>query len=30
MGAEVAVCFQINIKHINTTWTESTYTVIEC
>ena len=23
-GAEVAVCFQINTKHINTVWAERT------
>jgi len=28
MGAEVAVCSQINTKHVNTMWTEST--VVEC
>jgi len=27
-GAEVAVCSQINTKHINTMWAEST--IIEC
>jgi len=28
MGAEVTVCSQINTKHINTAWTEST--IVEC
>jgi len=28
MGAEVAVCSEVNTKHINTLWTEST--ILEC
>ena len=27
-GAKVAVCFQINTKHINTMWAE--HTIVEC
>jgi len=27
-GAEVAVCFEINTKHINAVWAE--YTFLEC
>jgi len=27
-GAEVAVCSEIKIKHINTVWAEST--IVEC